>query len=120
MATNTMASTGGLAASPAKNRCVAVVGMHRSGTSATAGLLVSLGLTGPKPDDLQPATGGNERGHFESKQMGVLNSRLLHAVGGTWTASAPGDPSWDGIRKHARATRMARSAGSPRLTPDGR
>jgi hypothetical protein len=108
MATNTMATSGAPAASQVNDRCVAVVGMHRSGTSATAGLLVSLGLTGPKPDDLQPATAGNERGHFESKQMGVINSRLLRGVGGTWTALPPVTLRWDGIPKHAQRLEGAR------------
>jgi hypothetical protein len=121
-----MATADTLAESRVDNCCVAVVGMHRSGTSATAGLLVSLGLTGPTPEDLQPATGGNERGHWESKTMGVLNSRLLHAVGGTWSGLPPVTLRWDAVRKHAERREGARRwfastyAGRPMVIKDPR
>ncbi len=42
---------------------ILVLGMHRSGTSAAAGLFVKLG--GAQPKTLMPAEGGNERGYFE-------------------------------------------------------
>ncbi len=121
-----MATADTLAESRVNDCCVAVVGMHRSGTSATAGLLVSLGLTGPNQDDLQPATGGNERGHWESKKMGILNSRLLHAVGGTWSGLPPVTLRWDDVRKHAERREGARRwfastyAGQPMVIKDPR
>jgi hypothetical protein len=64
---------------PAREPCVAVVGMHRSGTSAAAGLLVSLGLAGPTVDDLVPENSSNERGHWESLAVILCNKKLLRA-----------------------------------------
>jgi hypothetical protein len=62
---------------------VAVVGMHRGGTSATAGLLIRLGLTGPQGNDLIPASRSNQAGHWESYRVVRCNARLLWALGGT-------------------------------------
>lgn len=71
--------------------CVMVAGMHRSGTSATTGLLVSLGLHPPAPHDLVPPSASNERGHFESRSLVHCNTQLLAARDGTWSAPpAPG------------------------------
>ena len=81
--------------------CVAVIGMGRSGTSATAGLLVGLGLTGPSGDDLLPATSSNERGHWESIAVIACNGRLLRAVGATPTGPPPVTLEWDGVPDHA-------------------
>jgi hypothetical protein len=77
-------------------RCVYVVGMHRSGTSATADVLGRLGLISPATDELIPATGTNERGHHESKSLVRFNERLLAAVGGTWAAPPTLAPGWEG------------------------
>jgi hypothetical protein len=60
--------------------CVAVIGMHRGGTSATAGLLVRLGFSGPPPGDLVPAADSNERGHWESRTVIRCNARLLRTL----------------------------------------
>ncbi len=75
--------------------CVAVIGMGRSGTSATAGLLVDLGLAAGPPDDLVPASVDNERGHWESNTVLWLNVRLLRAVGGTTFGPPPVTLEWD-------------------------
>jgi hypothetical protein len=75
--------------------CVYVVGMHRSGTSATTEVLGRLGLASPAPDELVPATSANERGHFEAKTLVRLNDRLLRALGGTWSAPPTLTPGWE-------------------------
>lgn len=91
-------------------RCVFVVGMHRSGTSATTEVLGRLGLESPAPDEQIPATGTNQQGHHESKALVRLNERLLTALGGTWTAPpalATGwehDDSLDQLRNEAADT----------------
>ena len=77
------------------NGCVFVVGMHRSGTSATAEVLGRLGLASPSPDELVPATSANQRGHFEAKTLVRLNDRLLTALGGTWSAPPPLAAGWE-------------------------
>lgn len=75
--------------------CVFVIGMHRSGTSATTEVLGRLGLASPSPDELVPATGANERGHFEAKTLVRLNDRLLTSLGGTWSAPPALAPGWE-------------------------
>ena len=54
---------------------ILVLGMHRSGTSAAAGILVKLG--GAQPKTLMPAEGGNERGYFESQALMTFHDELL-------------------------------------------
>jgi hypothetical protein len=82
------------------NWCVAVVGMHRSGTSATAGLLANLGLTGPRPDDVYPTSSSNEKGHWESVSMVRINERLLGAVDCGRYAPPPITLEWKGVTGH--------------------
>jgi hypothetical protein len=92
----------------AQDRCVAVVGMGRSGTSATSGLLVKMGLSGPRPDDLVPARSSNEKGHYESKEMLRCNMRLLRAVDSSNDSPPLTPPNWqdvggiDHVREAAR------------------
>ena len=76
--------------------CVAVVGMHRSGTSATAGLLVGMGLAGPKPEDLVPADESNAHGHWESEAVHMCDVRVLAALGGDTYAPPPPASGWEG------------------------
>jgi hypothetical protein len=80
--------------------CIAVVGMHRSGTSATAGLLIGLGLAGPRHDDLVPGDSSNEHGHWESHEVQLCNARLLAARGATSYAPPPFTESWSDIAEH--------------------
>ncbi len=97
------------AAAPAhvENRCIAVVGMHRSGTSATAGLLVSLGLTGPRPEDLIGATHANESGHWESLGLVMCNAQLLRGLGCAPFGPPPVMLSWDGVPNFAQVRDLA-------------
>ena len=98
MAKSTMASDGASGQSGFEDRCVAVVGIDRSGISATAGLLVGLGLTGPRPDDLVPVSDSNESGQWQSKRMSACNARLLQALGATAMAPPAVTLRWDGVR----------------------
>jgi hypothetical protein len=63
---------------------VLVLGMHRSGTSALAGLLVQAGLDGPR--DLMPATPANPRGYWESLGEVELSDQLLQQLGSHWSS----------------------------------
>ena len=63
---------------------VLVLGMHRSGTSALAGLLVQAGLDGPR--DLMPATQANPRGYWESLGEVALSDQLLQQLGSHWSS----------------------------------
>ena len=57
-----------------------VLGMHRSGTSATTLLLSGASANG-LPRDLRPADAYNERGYFESQKITMLNTARLNASG---------------------------------------
>jgi len=72
-----------------------VIGMHRSGTSATAAVLGRLGLASPPARELVPATATNRHGHVESRTLLQLNNRLLRVLGGTWSAPPRLSPGWE-------------------------
>ncbi len=88
-------SAGSPTSTGSQTTCVVVVGANRSGTSATAGMLVALGLTPPGEDDIVPANSSNERGHWESRTVIGCNTRLLQGVGSS--PYAPPEPilRWD-------------------------
>jgi hypothetical protein len=70
-----------------------VLGMHRSGTSALAGLLVASGMEGP--EDLMPATINNPKGYYESTSIMQLNDWLLSELGSSWSNLEPiSESSW--------------------------
>lgn len=64
-------------------RCILVLGMHRSGTSALTGALEALGAP-PPPGELMGAAESNRSGHFEPLDVVDLNDRLLAALGSAW------------------------------------
>jgi hypothetical protein len=61
---------------------VAVLGMHRSGTSSAAGALVRLGAEPPK--HLIAPNADNEKGYCESQVIMDLNDSILAAGGSDW------------------------------------
>src|SRR5687767_9028583 len=73
-------------------RAVLVLGMHRSGTSAVAGLLAHCGLQPPRT--LLPADRFNARGYWESAVFMDFHDRLLLAAGTRWDAYTRIDPVW--------------------------
>jgi len=63
---------------------VVVLGMHRSGTSAVAGLLAKAGFfTGHSSELLAPAE-DNPTGFFERLDVNALNDKLLEELGRSW------------------------------------
>lgn len=65
-------------------RAIIVLGMHRSGTSALAGVL---GLLGAKlPARLMPSSRGNPKGHFEPQHIVEIHDRILASAGATWSS----------------------------------
>lgn len=63
-------------------KCIFVLGMHRSGTSAFTGLLCRFGVgIGP---DLLPANYSNPKGFFESKAVVDINNAILLGLGSSW------------------------------------
>jgi hypothetical protein len=77
-----------------------VLGMHRSGTSGTAGVFVMLG--GASPKALLEPDAGNERGYFESRRLMHFHDELLASAGSSWTDCRQFNPAW--YRSHAAAT----------------
>ena len=61
---------------------IVVLGMHRSGTSALAGVLHQLGAG--VPDDLMPGDQFNEKGYWESQSIADLDDEIFKSVGWTW------------------------------------
>ena len=61
-----------------------VLGPHRGGTSAVAGLLVRLGAAAPRT--LMAADAENPAGYWESAALCEFHDRLLHAFGTRWDA----------------------------------
>jgi len=69
-------------ASPPPRTALIVLGMHRSGTSALAGVLAKMGAD--LPQDLMPANEFNPDGYFESLLAYKLNDALLGSAGSSW------------------------------------
>lgn len=69
-----------------------VLGMHRSGTSSVAGVLVKLGASAPKT--LMPANPSNEHGFFESVAMMQVNDEILASAGSSWHDWRAFDNAW--------------------------
>lgn len=65
-----------------KKKAVIVLGMHRSGTSALAGVLSFLGIEAPR--HLMAADEGNPKGYWESTRLMEVHDRLLAEHGSSW------------------------------------
>lgn len=73
-------------------KCVVILGMHRSGTSALAGVLHTLGLhAGNK---LLPANDFNARGYFECADIVAAHDELLESLGSSWDDVRPLPDGW--------------------------
>ncbi|TDK50902.1 hypothetical protein [Antarcticimicrobium luteum] len=79
--TKAKGSRRGRSRAPARTALV-VLGMHRSGTSALAGVLGHMG--GDLPKDLMGPADMNAKGFFESNRITGLNDKLLASAGYTW------------------------------------
>jgi GT2 family glycosyltransferase len=76
-----------------QRQAVVVTGMHRSGTSALARLLSTLGLALPQTP-MGPSW-ANELGHWgESERIWRLHGELLASAGSSWDDVSPFPSSW--------------------------
>jgi hypothetical protein len=86
-----------------------VLGMHRSGTSALAGILGLRGATLPKTQI--PPSSRNPRGFFESEVLYALHDELLRDAGTGWDDLRPLPDGWidtpEGVAWTARLARAA-------------
>ena len=73
-------------------RAIVILGMHRSGTSALAGVLGRAGAG--LPANLMPATPANPRGYFESQLLYELHEEIFADAGVTWQDLLPPPPDW--------------------------
>lgn len=64
------------------NRCLIVLGMHRSGTSAVAGVLSMLGADAGS--SLMPAREDNPKGFWEHADIVAVHEKLLAHLGSDW------------------------------------
>ncbi|MFK7940757.1 MAG: hypothetical protein AB8B82_15350 [Roseovarius sp.] len=71
-----------------------ILSMHRSGSSALAGLLGKMGCD--LPQELMPANRFNEKGHFESLKVYRMNDKILSSGGSRWDDWRVFDPNWMG------------------------
>jgi hypothetical protein len=87
-------STGDQDRSPsmAPRQAVLVLGMHRSGTSALAGVLGAMGAAAPKT--VTPPNAANPRGHFESWPLAIAHNEMLATAGSSWHDWRQLDPRW--------------------------
>ena len=75
-----------------KRLAVVVLGMHRSGTSALAGVLNILGCD--EPATLMVPNNSNEKGYFESDKLYQLHKMLLTSAATTWDDWLPIQSDW--------------------------
>ena len=68
---------------------VCITGMHRSGTSLVAHLLVRSGLYLGEETELLPASVDNLEGYWEHRSFVQLNDEILQMLGSAWDLPAP-------------------------------
>jgi hypothetical protein len=73
----------------ASRKCVLVLGMHRSGTSALTRVLNLLGSELPK--HILSANDGNEAGYWEPERLVTLHDEMLAECGSRWDDWRPFD-----------------------------
>lgn len=73
-------------------QAILVLGMHRSGTSALAGMLVKLGAVAPK--NLIKANKNNPKGYWESMIFKEFHDHLLESGGTAWHDWRLFDSQW--------------------------
>ena len=88
-------------------RGVVVLGMHRSGTSAAAGVVNLLGVPTLTQGDLLPADAANPKGYWESERLQVFNDELLAAVRRSWTLPPRAPLDWAAAERVAPLRRLA-------------
>lgn len=70
-----------------ESRPIAVLGMHRSGTSVVTELLTAMGVYAGGPNELAHADMFNPTGYWEHKEVVELDGEILDALGATWAST---------------------------------
>ena len=76
------------------SKAICVLGMHRSGTSATASAIQLLGAYLGEQEELQPPTRDNVEGSRERKDICVLHEKILQTLDTAWDTSFPLPQNW--------------------------
>jgi SAM-dependent methyltransferase len=84
--------TGNTLNKSAAKKVVVVLGMHRSGTSAVAGLLNKLGIT--LGSSLLAPNEYNEKGFFENSYIFHANENILQTLGSSWDDLSLLEEAW--------------------------
>jgi len=98
-------------------RVLAVLGMHRSGTSLLARLLTELGARGP--NDPLAAHPDNPDGYLESRRVLALDKKLLERAGLSWYDDAPLPAGYLASRRARGLRRVAQRILREELSPGG-
>jgi hypothetical protein len=88
-------------------RQLAVLGMHRSGTSLVARLLIAMGCYAGEEHDLPPPDVFNPTGYWEHRDVWALNEEILAAAGASWLD--PGAADLTRLSDETRAAFVARA-----------
>jgi hypothetical protein len=107
-----------LAPDPRSHIPVAIIGMHRSGTSMVAKLLQQAGLHLGNEEDLMPPAEENPEGFYEHLDFVSLNDEVLNAAGAGWDCPPIAGFNWetqalDPFRERARNLVATLEAGAP-------
>src|ERR1700759_5092074 len=89
-----------------KRQAILVLGMHRSGTSALAGVACSLGASAP--NNLLPANFSHPNGYWESLPLVQAHSDLLASADSSWDDWRQLDARWYGSEDAPRFRRRIR------------
>ena len=105
---------------------IAVLGMHRSGTSALTGLLRAMGAAAGDDEDFPAPDEHNPKGYWEHRAVHALDEQVLAAVGRSWwypldvdLGSLPA-ASREELVSRARAIAGDLDAGGPWVVKDPR
>ncbi len=97
---------------------ICVLGMHRSGTSAIAGILGLLGAYLGEPEDVEACAPDNPTGFWEARGFREINDALLERRGGSWRNIPQLDQDWERAADLAdlrsRAEELYRETFAPR------
>lgn len=87
---------------------VLVLGMHRSGTSATTRAINLLGVPVAREEELKAASPNNPTGFWEVTRLTELNNALLADLGGSSLAPPLLEPGWERRLELERRRKRAR------------